>query len=175
MRKLLLPLLASILVFSCNSGETKDDTATSKSDDSKALYEQNLAVVKTITTDFENKNLTDFFSNVADSVIWNSPVYGDNVHTKGHWMESLKYWTDNWDSLHLIDANFLPGLDSTTHSMDGSVRYYGQWDGVHKATGIHTHVQIYETYEFNKDHKIVNDAEYFDVGGLMNAVQHKTK
>src|SRR5665213_2646036 len=142
MRKLLLPLLASLLVISCNSGETKDDTVAPKNDDAKALYDQNLAVVKTITTDFENKNLTDFFSNVADSVVWNSPVYGDDVHTKAHWMESLKYWTDNWDSLQLINANFLPGLDSVTHTIDGSVRYYGEWLGVHKATVIHTHVQI---------------------------------
>jgi hypothetical protein len=175
MRKLLFLSMVSLLILSCNSNETKDDSAAPKNDDGQTLYDQNLAVVKSIVTDFENKNLTGFFTNVADSVVWNSPVYGDNVHTNAHWMESLKYWTDNWDSLHLINANFLPGLDSSTHSIDGSVRYYGQWDGVHKATGIHTHVLIYETYEFNKDHKIVNDAEYFDVGGLMNAVQPKAK
>jgi|ERR1019366_8457230 hypothetical protein len=175
MRKLLFLSMMSLLVISCNSNKKTEDDATSKKDDGAMLYDQNLAVVKTITTDFANKNLTDFFSNVADSVVWNSPVYGDDVHTKAHWMESLKYWTDNWDSLHLNDANFLPGLDSTTHAIDGSVRYYGRWDGVHKATGIHTHVQIYETYEFNKDHKIINDAQYFDVGGLMNAVQPKAK
>ena len=175
MRKLLFLAMVSLLVISCNSPEKKANEATAKTDDGMTLYSQNLAVVKTCVTAFENKNLNDFFANVADSVIWNSPVYGDEVHTKAHWMESLKYWIDNWDSLHLVDANFLPGLDSATNTIDGSVRYYGQWDGVHKATGIHTHVQIYETYEFNKDHKIVNDAQYFDVGGLMNAVKPKAK
>ena len=175
MRKLLFLSVISLLAISCNSNEKKEGDATSKNDDGQALYDQNLAVVKNCLTAFENKNLTDFFANVADSVKWISPVYGDNVHTKAHWTESLKYWTDNWDSLHLNNANFLPGLDSTTHKIDGSVRYYGRWDGVHKATGIHTQVRIYETYEFNKDHKIVNDAQYFDVGGLMNAVQPKAK
>ena len=167
--------MVSLLVISCNSNEKKEVEATPKNDEGQALYDQNLAVVKSCVSAFENKNLNDYFANVADSVIWNSPVYGDDVHTKAHWMESLKYWTDNWDSLHLNEANFLPGLDSATHTIDGSVRYYGRWDGVHKATGIHTHVQMYETFEFNKDHKIVNDAEYFDVGGLMNAVQPRAK
>lgn len=175
MRKLLFLSVISLLAISCNSNEKKEDEAASKNDSGQALYDQNLAVVKNCLTAFENKNLTDFFANVADSVKWHSPVYGDDVHTKAHWTESLKYWTDNWDSLHLNNGNFLPGLDSATHKIDGSVRYYGRWDGVHKATGIHTQVQVYETYEFNKDHKIVNDAQYFDVGGLMNAVQPRAK
>jgi hypothetical protein len=174
MRKLLFLPLALLVMLSCNNNETKE-AAGPKNDNKEALYEQNLSIVKTCIADFENKNLSDFFNNVADSVVWISPVYGDDVHTKAHWMESLKYWTDNWDSLQLINASFLPGLDSVSHSIDGSVRYYGEWLGVHKATGIHTHVQIYETYEFNVDHKMINDAQYFDVGGLMNAVQPKKK
>jgi hypothetical protein len=142
MRKLLFLLLASLVMLSCNSNETKEPAAAPKNDNKEALYDQNLALVKTCIADFENKNLTDFFNNVADSEIWISPVYGDEMHTKAHWMESLKYLTDNWDSLQLINANFLPGLDSVTHTIDGSVRYYGEWSGVDKATGILTHMQI---------------------------------
>lgn len=171
MKKLFFLSLVTLLLLSCNSDEKKE--ATPGNNDSKALYEQNLAVVKSMIANFENKDLDAFFTNVSDTVTWNSPVYGDTVHTKAHWKESLKYWTDNWDSLHLVNPIFLQGVDPDTNMPDGSVRYYGQWDGVHKATGTHTHVQIYEFYNFNTEHKIATDGEFFDVGGLMNSLQPK--
>ena len=58
--------------------------------------------------------------------------------------------------------------------MDGGVRCYGRWDGVHKS-GVTTHVNYYGTFEFNKDGKISSANEFFDLGGLMNAVAPKKK
>jgi hypothetical protein len=171
MKKLVFLSSVTLLLLSCNSNEKKETTPANN--DSKALYEKNLAVVKSMLANFENKDLDAFFTNVADTATWNSPVYGDTVHTKAHWKESLKYWTDNWDSLHLVNPIFLQGVDTDTNMPDGSVRYYGQWDGVHKATGTHTRVQIYEFYNFSTDHKIIADGEFFDVGGLMNSLQPK--
>ncbi len=172
MKKLLFLSIISLFAFSCNSGEKNEEATTSdKNADMQTVYEQNLATVKNCVTDFENKNLADYANNIADTAVWNSPVYGDTDSTKTHWMQSLKYWTDNWDSLHLTNGNFLPGLDPVTHEINGSVRYYGRWDGVHKATGKTTQVNFYGTYEFNKDHKIISGADYFDVGGLLNAVK----
>jgi len=166
MKKIFFLSSVTLLLLSCNTDKT-----ASGDTDTKALYEQNLAVVKGMLANFENKDLDAFFANVSDTVTWNSPVYGDTVETKAHWRETLTYWTDNWDSLHLVDPIFLQGMDPDTNTPDGSVRYYGQWDGVHKATGIHTHVQIYEFFNFNADHKIATDGEFFDVGGLLKAVQ----
>ena len=176
MKKLLFIMIVSLMMFSCISNEKKPEAATtSTNSDMQAVYEQNLASMKSWVTAFENKNLTDYANNVADSVSWHSPVYGDTVTTKTHYMESLKYWTDNWDSLHLSDGIFLPGIDTINHQMDGSVRYYGRWDGVHKATGKATHVNFYGVYRFNSDHKMVWGSDYFDVGGLINAVLSKKK
>ncbi len=63
-------------------------------------------------------------------------------------------------------------ISAATHEFDGSVRYYGQWDGVHKS-GVKTSVNFYGTYDFNKDGKVVNGSDFFDVGGLMNAIKEK--
>jgi ketosteroid isomerase-like protein len=171
MKKLFFPALVMLLLLSCNSNE-KTET-TSGNSDIKALYEQNLAIVKSNIAAFENKDMNALFANVADTVTWNSPVYADTVTTKAHYRESLQYWVDNWDSLHLVNPIFLQGVDTDTNMPDGSVRYYGEWDGVHKATGIHTRVQIYEFYNFNTDHKISASGSFFDVGGLMNSLQPK--
>lgn len=171
MKKLVILSMAAMMMLSCNN-EKKD--AASDNDNSTALYEQHLAIVKGMVTNFETKDLNAFFANVADTVTWNSPAYGDTVKTKEHWKESLQYWLDNWESLHLENPIFLPGVDTVTHKPDGSVRYYGSWVGVHKATGTRTNLQsFYEFFNFNADHKVATNGSFFDVGGLMNAVKPK--
>ena len=71
----------------------------------------------------------------------------------------------------MVDPIFLQGVDTDTNMPDGSVRYYGEWDGIHKASGKHTRVLVYQFYNFNSDHKISATGTFFDVGGLMNAVK----
>ena len=174
MKKLLFASIISLMVMSCSDKDKKkdDDNDSKKGADMKALYEKNLASLQASIAAFEKKDISGFSANVADSAVWTSPAYGDTVSTKAHWMESLKYYTDNWDNIKLNNANYLPGIDSSTHEFDGSVRYYGYWDATHKS-GVATHISFYGTYDFNKDNKVISGAEFFDVGGLMNAVKPK--
>jgi hypothetical protein len=81
------------------------------------------------------------------------------------------YFAD-WDSLKLVNPTFLPGVDSATHAFDGSARYYGTWTGTHKS-GKRTSFKFYGTFEFNKDAKIIDADEYFDVSGVMSSVNTK--
>jgi hypothetical protein len=104
--------------------------------------------------------------------VWGSPSYGDTVTTKAHWKETLAAYAANWNDLKLTQTNFLPGVDSTTHQADGSVRFYGVWVGASKS-GQQTASKFYGTYDFNKDNKIVSADEYFDVGGLLNSMTPK--
>ena len=173
MKKILFAATISLLIVACND-EKKEAAASSKDADMKALYEKNLVTVKAFTSAFEKEDSAAIDALVADTAVWNSPAYGDNIHTKKHWMESLSYYLHNWDKLHLTNGQFLPGLDSATHEIDGSVRYYGLWGGVH-SSGITTSVNFYGTYEFNKDNKIISGSDFFDLGGLMNAVMPKGK
>jgi len=172
MKKLLFAAVASLFIMACNNDEKKEDEASKKVDDMKALYEKNLAALKADFAAFEKEDLTSFAAGLADSLVWDSPSYGDSVKTKAHYLEALKYYADNWDNIKFNDATFLPGVDSATHEMDGGVRCYGRWDAVHKS-GVTTHLNYYATADFNKDGKITNYSEYFDVGGLMNAVTPK--
>jgi hypothetical protein len=99
-------------------------------------------------------------------------MYGAPQGKKEDWKNVLVSYFADWDSLKLESPNFLPGIDSATHEFDGSVRYYGVWNGVHKS-GVRTSVKFYATYDFNKDGKVVSADEFFDAGGLMNAVKPK--
>ncbi|MCZ6594541.1 MAG: hypothetical protein O6943_06440 [Bacteroidetes bacterium] len=67
--------------------------------------------------------------------------------------------------------NLLPGVDPETKKMDGSVRYYLDWevtlpatDSTEARSGI---IHFYEYFVFNDDGKIIDQAGYGDFGGLM--------
>ena len=171
MQKIIFLSLITFVLFSCNDSVKTDDT-TSKNSDAKASYEKNLASLKSSLAAFENEKIDDWAAAVADSAIWNSPAYGSSPAGKAEWKQALTAYVTDWDSLKLNNPTFLPGLDSATHEFDGSVRYYGQWDGVHKS-GVRTSISFYGTYDFNKDGKVVTGSDFFDVGGLMNAIKAK--
>ena len=178
MKKIVFFTLVLCVFISCNESAKTDDTTatssdtTSKTSDAKALYEKNLASLRAGITAFENENMDDWAATVADDAVWNSPAYGAKPASKEDWKKALTAYTTDWDSLKLVNPIFLPGIDSITHEFDGSVRYYGNWEGVHKS-GIKTSVNFYGTYEFNKDGKVRDGSDFFDVGGLMNAVKSK--
>jgi len=136
------------------------------------LYEKNLAVIKSAIASFENKDIEGWAATVADTVNWTSPAYGDTVTSKAHWKETLTAYLTNWNDLKLTKTNFLPGVDSTTHQPDGSVRFYGVWVGTSKS-GVQTASKFYGSYDLNKDNKIIFADEYFDVGGLLAATSPK--
>jgi hypothetical protein len=146
--------------------------ALSQTPDAKTLYEKNVATLKAAIAAFENEQIDVWASYVADNAEWSPPAYGASKGTKDDWKKALTMYMADWDNLKLNNPIFLPGIDSATHDFDGSVRYYGEWDGVHKS-GVKTAVNFYGTYDFNKEGKISSGAEFFDIGGLMNAVKSK--
>ncbi len=174
MKNLLLFVVCSYLLTACSNQEKKEDDSSKKpaaSDEMNALYEKNLAVVKAGVAAFENKDIEGWAANIADNVVWRSPSYGDTVTTKAHWKEVLTSFLANWNDLKLTNSNFLPGIDSSTHQPDGSVRFYGVWVGTTKS-GVKTSSKFYGTYDL-KDNKVTAADEYFDVGGLMAATNPK--
>ena len=172
MKKLLLLPIVSLLLVACSNNEKKEDDTSKKTDDMTTVYEKNLGVVKSAIAAFEKKDIDGWAASVADSAVWNSPVYGDTVTTKAHWKETLAAYASNWNDLKLTKTTFLPGVDSTTLQPDGSVRFYGVWVGTHKS-GQQTASKFYGSYDLNKDNKITSGDEFFDVGGLLNAVTPK--
>lgn len=172
MKKVIFFFIGLSVLYACDTSVKSEESP--KTSDAKMLYEKNLASLKKGITAFENEKLDDWAATVADTTIWNSAVYGSSPAGKADWRKELNNYIADWDSLKLNYADFLPGIDSATHEFDGSVRYYGIWNGVHKS-GVHTLVNFYATYDFNKDGKIINASEFFDVGGLMNAIKGKAK
>ena len=174
MKKLILWLGLSITVLACSQNQKPPEEVPTKSDEAKVRYEKNLAVLKASLTAFENEQIDEWATSLADNAVWNSAAYGSPAGTKEDWKKTLTYYVTEWDSLKLTNATFLPGIDSVSHEPDGSVRYYGNWVGFHNKSGLKTSINYYATLEFNSDNKVTSASEYMDIGGLLNAVAPKS-
>lgn len=177
MKKLIVGLAVLAVVSACNQPAKTEEpsspaNASASDNETKALFEKNLGMLKDGISAFEKEDLNGWAATVADSAKWLSPAYGAVKGNKEDWKKALGGFTADWDSIKLVNPSFLPGIDSVTQQFDGSVRYYGEWQAVHKS-GIRTRVNYYGTYDFNKDNKVVDASEFYDLGGLMNAVKGK--
>lgn len=168
--KTLIICVASILLIGCNLSSTRPDSGMNS--ETKALYDKNLGLLKEMISAYENEQLDKWSTYVADSAVWNPASYGAMPGTKETWAAALAGYVSEWDSIRLMNANFLPGVDQLTKEFDGSVRFYGLWVGKHKS-GVETSLRYYATADFNSDGKLVVYSEYFDAGGLLNAIKPK--
>lgn len=169
MKKFIIPFIAAMLMIACQP-QSKDAASSGNPD-----YEKNLATLKTFNDAFQKGDSNALGDLIDDNVKFSSAMYGDSLHTKAHFLDWLKMVIRGYDHLTLSNATYLPGIDSATHVFDGSVRYYGEWSGTFRATNIHGAMKFYGTYDFTKDHKIATADEYFDMGGISNAVMPKAK
>ena len=173
MKKIICLLLASFAIVGCQT-PSQPAPEPAKDDAAKVAYEKNLAAIKAAIKAFENENLDEFDSYVSDSVAYFPASYGSKKSNKEEWRKLLAFFTSEFDSIRLNQPIFLPGIDSVTHEPDGSVRYYGTWVSRHKS-GLKTSSPFYATYEFDNHNKVVSAQDFFDVGGLLNAVAPKKK
>src|SRR5262245_12740140 len=132
------PLFCSAIILTllaCNdqSKQSTEVKSTSSSTDMKALYEKNLATLKYAVAALEKEDIKQFDSNYADSVKFHPAVFGMPDGGKAELKNYVSMYFADWDSLKLVESNFLPGLDSATHEINGSARYYGVWSAVHKS------------------------------------------
>lgn len=171
MKKAISCAILAVVVLACGQ-QPKTDDASFRRSKSLALFEKNKEVLRIGLEAFQREQMEVWADGVSDTVVWISSAYGAKPGSKAEWRKALDVYITNWDSIRLKNAIFLPGLDTTNYEPDGSVRYYGQWDGVH-ISGTRTTVNFYGTYEFNTYNKIVSAQDFFDVSGLMNSVTPK--
>ena len=86
--------------------------------------------------------------------------YGKTEH-----IEAMKMYQSMFDDILYTADNWLPGVNAETGELDGSVRTYGTWTGVHAETGQAFSLTAYHTMDFT-DGKISAGGDYFDVGGF---------
>lgn len=164
MKKIIVGVFVASL-FSCSSQQVK----TTNNDDAViAEFKENSKVVTALFHAFENKDMKEFASHIADTAKIIGAKYGDSVLTKDQNTANLSSLTKLFINSKANDILLLPGCDTITYKPTSSVRAYVRWtdDAVNGAKIEH---KYYAVLDFNKDHKVVQIDEYFDVTGMLNA------
>lgn len=120
-------------------------------------YEQNVASMKAMFDGFQNKSVDEAL--FAEDFVDVGTGFEDVDRGKTEAMQQWKMMTAVMDA-DLVKAIYLPGIDTTTMAMDGSVRYYGEWEmTMGEATQS---LMAYGSMEFNEAGEIRNFAHYAD-------------
>ena len=104
---------------------------------------------------------------------WAPPMYGSENYGKAEHIEAMKMYQEMFDNIKFEADYWLPGVDPQTGMNDGSVRTYGTWTGVNVATGKVLDLHGYWYMNFDEDGKVIAQGDYFDFGGMINAVYPK--
>jgi hypothetical protein len=164
MKKIILGLIV-VSLYACGSQEAK---TTSNDDAVLADFNENSKVALSLFHAFENKDMSVFEKNLADSAKIIGAKYGDSVFTKAQNIAILSNLTKLFVVSKANDIMLYPACDSVTYKMNSDVRAYVRWtdDAVNGAKIEH---KYYVVFQFNKDHEVTLIDEYFDVTGMLNA------
>lgn len=159
MKNLLILSSAILLMASCNQ-----PTVECPEIDMSA-YEKNKSTLETMFSNFQQ--------GIVDSTMYASDFIdvgtGFNESDKGkdEAIENYNMMTSLL-KMNLQNAIYLPGIDTTNFEVDGSVRYYGEWQmQMGEAT---QKLKTYGSIEFNEAGEIKNIAHYGDWTATFNAL-----
>lgn len=103
---------------------------------------------------------------IHEDVQWQPAFYGTAPIGKAEFVEYLIAWQDAMEDVVYTPTNYLPGVNAETGELDGSVRSYGTWTGVHSESGKSWELSSYHTWDF-QDGLVINGGDYFDAGGFL--------
>ena len=168
MKDIWLVLFISALAIGCESGGDYAEEV----DPGIAAFEKNSKVVLAYLDAWQAEDV-DYTKFYAEDYAATGTGYGEldtmNLAQVMEWDETMFATYD----FKIVDGpvNLLPGVDLETKAMDGSVRFYTEWEITRTATDSTEarsgNIRMYHAYVFNEDGKFTLDIAYGDFGGLM--------
>jgi hypothetical protein len=160
MKKLLLSILVLASMIACTTKETK----TEGEDPNMVLFRENAKVVDAAFKAYSKKDLKEFATYQADSLKVHSAQFGGKDSNKAEFLERSANFFKLINNIS-VKVTLLPGVDEVTLKPDGSVRVYAIWSGDFTNNAPKIDLKSYFSYKLDKDHKIYDGDEYFDVSG----------
>jgi len=162
MKKILLCFLVSASLIACTNQETKKETE----DPNMALFRENAKLVDASFKAYCKKDLTEWATYWSDTLKYHSAGYGQKDISKAEILERSSNFFKLVNNLK-VNVTILPGVDEVTLKPDGSVRVYAIWSGDFTNNAPKIDLKSYFSYKLDKDHKIYDGDEYFDVSGWL--------
>jgi len=172
MKKLIYYTLFSCILISCNNSSKQVDNneesaaveQAETSSDTKTNYDRNLANFKAMLDAWNNQDVEAALNLMADDFMETGTGYGEPDRNKEEWKAGNEGMMTIMKPT-LKQAIYLPGIDTVSLEMDGSVRYYGTWNF---AVGEKdADLKVYGTADFNDEGLITSLAHYADFSMTM--------
>ncbi|MBL6660223.1 MAG: hypothetical protein ISP70_01885 [Crocinitomicaceae bacterium] len=174
MKKIFFTLLLGVLVVSCNNNSaTGNEDATNNAEtsndntDVKATYETNAANLEKLLNTWGAQDVEGALSLMADDFTEVGTGMGEPDRTKEEWKANMEMMMGVMKPT-LKTAMFLPGVDTTSLAMDGSVRYYGVWNFA--AGEKNQDLKVYGSADFNDEGMVSSLTHYADFGMVMMSI-----
>ncbi len=165
MKHLITLVLIASLLLSCQAENQEEKAA-------QQAFEANSKTVLANLEGWQNENL-DYSMYAPDFVMFDTGFGAekDSMSLEEMKMNDKQIW-EIFDFKLLTDPPaLLPGVNADTRKMDGSVRFYSQWEVTLPATDTTEaksgRIKLYESYDFNPEGKIIYQQVYGDFTGLM--------
>ena len=133
----------------------------------QATFDANCETVRSALDNFQNEVATfdEYSVDFVGSQTSFNPT-GDST-SLDELKESRPGWWAMFDAELKTELRLLPGVNPETNEVDGSVRYYGQWEVTKSATdsteATSVIIPIYASYDFDADGKILYQQTYGDM------------
>ena len=157
MKKLLSLFFVAAIFVSCNTNPK---------------YEANLATAQKLFELHGEEDLEGQLALVSKDMEIITPVYGAEPGNYDQYAAMLKGYQDGFEDIKYTANVWLPG-SSPEGVLDGSVRTYGTWTGKNVVTGKELNLRGYWYFNFDDKGKVITQGDFFDYGGMMNAVGPK--
>ena len=157
MKKLITLFSIAILFSSCNTNPN---------------YTKNLATAQKLFELHGEEDIEAQLALVSKDVESNTSMYGSEPAGYEQYVAMLKGYHAAFDDIKYTAENWLPGT-SEDGSLDGSVRTYGTWTGTNVSTGKELNLKGYWYMNFDVEGKIIAQGDFFDFGGMVDAVYSK--
>ena len=157
-------ILVSILVLASMIACTSQETKTEGEDLNMVLFRENAKVVDAAFKAYSKKDLKEFASYQADSLKVHSAQFGGKDINKAEMLERSANFFKLINNVN-VKVTLLPGVDEVTLKPDGSVRAYVIWSADFVNNAPKTDLKSYFSLKLDKDHKVYDHDEYFDVSG----------
>ena len=158
MKTILFLISLALCVVSCSDPNPK--------------YEKNLATAKKLFKLHGEENLDEQLKLVSRDIKIEPPFYGSEIVGYAAYSSLLKGYHDAFENINYTAQVWLPGTDSIG-VLNGSVRTYGQWTGVQTVTGKQLNLKGYWYFSFDDQGLINGQGDFFDAGGMLDAVYSK--
>jgi len=167
MKKIILCFLVSASLIAC----TNQETTTNGDDANIATFKENSKLVEASMNAFTKNNLTTWDTYFADSLKFHSADYGKDAPDSALNLSATRLRLAGFHklvkNLNAKFEQFVPDLDVVTYKPNGSVRAYITMSAESISNGTKMSHKMYQVYTFNKDHKIIDIDEYFDITGAV--------